>query len=253
MRAPVTKEHEVGTAGWVADRAIDCLRSGTGFSLIRLGDGEGRLLLYPDGISREMLGRHLIFWFGHNKFDDAAILAMQAVLVQAIDAADVLGVHTEAQGEFWEAPWAYVQRIGRTYEEGLCRKDMHRRLWDQGHLDRIAQECERIVAVTCRDVGDGLRDRYERQVDWVQIPEEGLTGKRATDHWQRFSRIEAQVADLCEPRVLCLVGAGVLGKGYTATAAYHGAVALDMGSVFDGWARVLSRSFLAGKMDEYAL
>ena len=251
----LAEEQECLTAGQVADRAISCLDLGVGFSLVRCGDGEGRLLAYPGGIHRAILNRHLRFWFGHSDFSDLAILAMQAVLVTAIDMADVLGVYKgRVRNQWWQVPWMYVHRTGRD-EESVCSVDVHQALWMAGHLHRVAAACDRIVIVTCRsDVVYGpLVRMFERPVNPIGVPEEGHTGERATDHWRQFNTIEARVRELCEPGVLCLVGAGVLGKAYTVAAARAGAVALDIGSVFDGWAGVESRSYLARSIGRFDL
>jgi len=259
MRAPVTKDHALGTAGFVADRAIDCLHSGTGFSLVRIGDGEGRLLAYPDAISRQMMNRHLCFWFGRADFDDTTVLALRAILTQTIDAADVIGVHVCTQtpcnkNQWWHvAAEQYLKAIGRWYPEGLCELDTHRALWRKGEIDRVSHWAERIVAVTCRDLIVPLNAHFEQRVDVIRVPGEGNMTRKPTDHWQRFNEIEAHVARLSGPGVLVLVGAGVLGKAYTTTAAQAGAVALDIGSVFDGWAQVESRSYLMGRLGEYRL
>jgi len=55
------------------------------------------------------------------------------------------------------------------------------------------------------------------------------------------------------PGDLVLVGAGVLGKAYVAGAARRGAVAIDMGSVFDGWAGIISREGRIGTGAEFSI
>ena len=237
----------------VADRAIVCLRSGAPFSLVRLGDGEGRLLAYPDGISRKMLYRHLYFWFGRVDFTEMDVMAMQAILQTAIDQSDAIGCNPNgANGPWWDVPWRYVQAAHLAHR--VCGiNDLHRELWHAGELDRIAQNAERIVVVTCRDVTSDLIVRWRKPVSRVKVPGEGMEHGIPTPHWDWFSGLENVVAEMCAPGVLCLVGAGVLGKAYTVRAARAGAVALDVGSVFDGWGRIESRSYLAGKLGEYRL
>lgn len=251
--APVVGGHKPGTVEWIADRAVGNLTTGVGFSLIRLGDGEGRLLAWPDKISLKLMSRRLTYWFGHIAFNDADIAAMQAILATAIDQADVLGLCPPERGHWARVPRRYVRQIGRMNAGSVCSAAIHRELWAQGELDRIAEACERIVIITCRDVCHGLQTRYSRDVLWIDVPEEGHTSQQATDHWQQFSRIEAEIAKCAGPGVLVLVGAGVLGKAYTTTAAYCGAVALDIGSVFDGWSGVKSRSYLEERLEGYVL
>jgi hypothetical protein len=250
---PIVREHKRETAGWVADRAIDSLHSGTGFSLIRLGDGEGRLLAYPERIARQRLDKHLCYWFGRSDFSEAEVCAMQALLAHAIEAADAIGCYQgEKRSPFWREPWRYVQAI-HAQKRVVGGNNLHRELWASGELDRIVQACERIVVVTCRNVIHPMQVRWSRDVLWIDVPEEAHTANKATGHWAQFGEIEREVQRLSASHVLVLVGAGALGKSYTTTAAYCDAVALDVGSLFDGWAGVESRSYLSGKLGSYAL
>jgi len=223
--------------------ARSCLGHGRGESVIRLGDGEGRLLMWPDRISREMMGRHLRYWFGHDDFTDEDIGWMRARLIEAVDASYVVCFRKGAEAPFWRFPELWM-REHCTHNVWSEDNDLHRFLWDRGLLDDIIDAAERVVLVTCRDVLAPFGTRYGKRTAWVRIPEEGHTGRRATDHFRHAREIAVSVAGLSGPKVLTLVGAGALGKWYCARAGQAGAVGLDIGSLFDLFAGVVSRSWI---------
>jgi len=223
--------------------ARSCLQHGRGESVIRLGDGEGRLLMWPSHISRGMMGRHLRYWFGRDDFTEEDIGLMRARLIEAIDASYVVCFRKGATAPFWRFPELWV-REHCTHNVWSEDNDLHQFLWDRGLLDDIIDAAERVVLVTCRDVLDAFKGRYGKRTAWVRVPEEGHTGRRATDHFRLAPEIAENVASLSGPRALTLVGAGALGKWYAARAGQVGAVGLDIGSLFDLWASVPSRSWI---------
>lgn len=211
------------------------------FSAIRLGDGEGRVLLWPGAISREMMDKHLMFWFGHTEISDAQLNTIKGLLLRAAWNANVVGFYQGAdRSKFWRAP----QKLVAIKEETLiCGNDLHRVLWDQGLLGLLMTQAETLVMVTCRDIQLQRHDYLT-----IQIPEEAHTSGQRNDHFERFPEIRHQIWTASRPGVLVLVGAGVLGKIYCDVAKEAGAVAVDIGSIFDGLAGVESRSYLTKQL-----
>lgn len=230
----------------LAERAITSLKAETPFSLVRLGDGEGRLILFPNGINQAKMHAHLEFWFGHSRFSSSEINELRHYVLQAAAAADVLGIYAgDQRNHFWRTPKQYFDDGGaRLSSAETCDIDVHRELWLTGALDEVVTSARRVVLVTCRDVLEPFCSRYNVSATCIKVPEEGNTGCRRTRHWEKFLTIRDEVKRLSGPGVLTLVGAGALGKSYCAVAKESGGVGLDIGSLFDGWAGVLSRSFL---------
>ena len=219
----------------IAQKAIKCLEAGAPFSAIRLGDGEGRVLLWPEGISRANLNKHLHFWFGYSNILNRSLRKWKQMLVRAAENADALGLYRgKDRNRFWQAP-AQLVRAKRGAIK--CENRLHRDLADSGLLTEIVQAAESVVFVTCRDVP---RDE-NTQVIW--LPEEAHTGGR-NDHPARFPEICTAVQKLAGPGVLFLIGGGLFGKIYCNVVREKGAVAIDIGSVFDALAGIPSRSYL---------
>lgn len=62
--------------------------------LVRLGDGEAKLLGYPDFIDRRTLDEQLKIWFGNREFLDEEVFDIKSDLVEAIKLADFIGLPT---------------------------------------------------------------------------------------------------------------------------------------------------------------
>ena len=65
-------------------------------SLIRLGDGEGRMLGYPELVAKEGSGGEsldfsLNIWFGHGNFSEASLIDLSLQLRKAVSGADIVG------------------------------------------------------------------------------------------------------------------------------------------------------------------
>ena len=241
------------TAEEVAMEVCHALSSGLPYSLIRLGDGEGRVIAWPNRISNAMLNRHLRYWFGRDDFSDLDRLGLKWGLGRSILEANCVGLPMEYHEEintWWRIPVEWWQE--NEPEIGVCDHDVNLQMWDRGMLDEMwgASYERRLGLVTCRDVGPALADFLEIPDDrayTVRVPEEGHTGRKGTDHWpDGFQRTVQQIMGLGNLRgELWLVGAGILGKTYCAIIKARGGVALDVGSLFDGWAGVVSRSYLS--------
>ena len=183
-----------------------------------------------------MINRHLDFWFGyHGTIKNRDLKNWQTRLLFAVEMADAVGFyHGSDRSKFWRAPAQLVSTRPDVIE---CENRLHRDLADSGLLTEIVKAAKSVVFVTCRDVP---RDE-STQVIW--LPEEAHTGGR-NDHPDRFPEICTAVQKLAGPSVLFLIGGGLFGKIYCNVAQVNGAVAIDIGSVFDALAGVKSRSYL---------
>jgi hypothetical protein len=195
--------------------------------------------MWPDKIDQKMMDRHLKFWFGH---PNVHVGWIKHDLEEAIQSATMIGCwRGKGRNDFWRYPARYLADIGRPPDCGI---DIHRQMLGSGVLARFIQDAEHVVLVTCRDIEKRFAKRYNKTPIVINIPEEGRTLKRPNDHWEQYGDIREEIAGVARPGDVWLVGAGVLGKIYTVDAALSGAIALDIGSIFDGWAGVRSRSYI---------
>jgi hypothetical protein len=158
------------------------------------------------------------------------------------------------RNEFWRYPSRYVEsnkkRIGLR-QKIVGGNRLHRDLWSNGLLDKVIDAAPRVVLVTCRNVDEAFCERYGKRPVVLEVPPESNPTGHPNDHLDCFGEYRATVFAMAQPGDLWLVGAGVLGKVYCVEARSRGAVALDIGSVFDGWAGQKTRSYL--RKEDYKL
>ena len=233
----------------VEQEILNAIETQTPYSLIRIGDGEGRILMWPDEISRRMLDKHLKYWFGKTLVD-SAVTAIRANLVDAISNADRVGIMHQPRNQFWRYASDYIRQSGKP----LADIDVHKQMWFANSLSKYLKVTNRVALITCRNIASAFYERYEPQyLRRILVPEEANTGRKATNHWPRRYVEVCKLIEEYGSGWLYLVGAGVLGKSYCKFAKEAGNVAIDLGSIFDGWAGVKSRSFLSGNMEKWKL
>jgi len=235
----------------IADRAP--------FSLIRLGDGEGRIMGFPHFVERARVADIWENWFGHRNAADEQVTWMQQALKDVCRNADLLGIpkaEASIACEFGRVAAllprdGYVERTALLCHAGihlgLHRADLYRPLFDG---------LPRIGIIGPRDLTATLPALYGvPEVEWLPVPPEmtfsglpegekaGLV--RADAHLaQRFPALmEREIPALLarHPGLVVLVGAGILGKLYCRRVKDLGGVAVDVGSMMDVWAGLKTR------------
>ena len=90
-----------------------CITDRTPLSLIRLGDGEGRLLGFPETVKKTELDFSLQIWFGHADFDPTVLAELAAQLRQAVLSADIIGLPRPAQADVpeWRAIYTPLENF----------------------------------------------------------------------------------------------------------------------------------------------
>ncbi len=212
-------------------------------SLIRLGDGEGRLLGFPEIIDKTELDRSLQIWFGRTNFAAADLAALAAELQAATRAADIVGLPRPSQAAQpeYRPVFAALDRFGLlSHAPLLTDAAIHRYLqiglFYRGLLDRLPF----CGLVTCRDLAPEIARVF--CIDHVEsylIPGEAQhPGPMSGEHFpKRFRELHATLTVPFRGAVF-LVGAGALGKIYCHWIRQRGGIALDIGSMCDAWADV---------------
>jgi len=244
-------------AAQVLDRLCDCIDSGRPLSVIRLGDGEARLLAWPEFTERRApLFRSLNYWFGPQQFSSGDLTSMAKNLRQAVREADIVGVPDE-EHKRQSTGWANVELWLKAYNlvspsAKLAAAELHIQFYQERFFQRLLNGRESISIITCRDVGEQLRAEYGiGSVRWYAVPVEAQTTgeRRATYHWpNRYDELWEEIG-VPQPGHLFLVAAGPLGKMYCARVKERGGVAFDIGSIADVWANVRSRSYITEMLD----
>lgn len=241
----------------VVDAAEQALTTGRGFSLIRLGDGEGAMLSHAAPRMAEDVAFCLRIWFGDQVVVDADRRAMVLGLERAMREADVLGLPRRRQLKVamrYHEVFANLERVLGARRPVIGDMALHFYLQWSGALGYLVRRARRLVLIGCRDVAGVFAAHFDVPVtQWLVRGEAKFPGSVEEPHWSTgYARMMARMDDV-GPGDLVLVGAGILGKAYVAAAARRGATAIDIGSVFDGWAGVISREGRIGHGPEFSI
>jgi hypothetical protein len=231
----------------VVEHAASALRAKRGFSLLRLGDGEGPILCWPQHKVPDEMARVLKTWFGHSDFPSEDLDEMARQLRRATRNADVLGLPRPAQ-------IAKVLRCRRVFDaieqydlvlpsQMLTDAAVHSYLQWSGALSYLLRGQDHLGVIGCRDIGPQIADAFGiRSVRMYLVRGENrYPGPVSLHHWPGgYTEIMQQLDDV-QPGTVFLIGAGLLGKIYCDRIKSKGGIAIDVGSVLDGWAGIPSR------------
>jgi hypothetical protein len=139
----------------------------------------------------------------------------------------------------------------------VCDQVMHLQLHNAGLIEPILRRAGRLTVISCLDgLSDLVRRRFElEEVETIAVPREFTAphlqgGAHVGEAFPGgFERMMRRLEGPHDGRVF-IVAAGTLGKFYAAQIKRHGGIALDLGSLVDGWMRLPSR---AGYDDSLAL
>lgn len=275
LRAPRESWMDTGERAAAARALCDWLvariAKGRPTSVIRLGDGEGHFLPYPEhsrgfqARDRRQVQRDP--WWGEELLDAADEATLSAGLIAAIHGADVLGVPNSlryAAELGW--PTMLVGRDCRGIEAISCHLEssghggrlascnLHTDLAHWGLYDRLLGGCRSVSVISCHDIAARLAVRFGVTVrESYRIP--GEYRHRRSFH----SRADGAVSGRIYPDVfhdimarldprpgeVHLVAAGILGKLMCQRIKERGGIGLDIGSQVDQWADFRTRQYLA--------
>lgn len=229
------------------------IRERVPFSLIRIGDGESVILGWEKGKSSDELESHLRLWFANYNFADHELSRLRKCLLRAIKRATIIGVPTTRQVALhrrYEKSYSSIERLLRW--SGMEKRlvvdaAIHRFMHLSGDIVAFLRESEFIGLVTCRHVTSELgRALNPKVLAHYLIPAEAELefGGNRWGQWYpcRYRQLlrEIHVPYRGAP---FLVGGGLMGKLLCDEIRLRGGTAIDIGSVFDGWAGMRSRAY----------
>jgi hypothetical protein len=251
---PTPRLAPIAARNWIKTRIL----AGTPTSLIRLGDGEFSWLGYRSIALWEQTATSLNVWFGRDNFEPVLLEETADRLRLAVRRATVIGLPRPSR-QMRDPFCGYVRDLFDLYElttPGQLFTDcgVHR-FWQMllAYRDLLAG-LPFLGLVSSRDIGDQIRATFGID-DLVLYPvpsERGMLGafENLGPHYpERFQQICDELVVPFRGAVF-LIGAGALGKIYADIVFQRGGIALDVGSVLDGWATKASRGFL--KQDPYS-
>ncbi|OJF69427.1 hypothetical protein BK026_11875 [Alteromonas sp. V450] len=223
------------------------LKSGQPGAVIRLGDGEGALIGFPDITTSSHCDNFMKIWFGRKDIADETKMWMGEQIRNAIKVADIVGVPREKQIQkhpLYEAVPRALSKYSLLGENAyLADAALHRQLQFALFYRKLLSNKDFVGVISSRDVTEKLKQAFNiRHIDHYRIMGESkFAGEETLPHYpDGFNKIK-ETLNVPYKGALFLVGAGGLGKIYCQWIKEKGGFALDIGSIFDAWAHVKSR------------
>lgn len=219
-------------------------------SLIRLGEGEARLLAADpaDQLSMDIARRKIKRQTGL-KLKDPAVLKVRTLIQEAIDGSDVIGVLADEKFNEEHLMWAdrATRHVYARLEESgkstmichcLVNADLHE------NLPRFIGYYRKVTVIGCRNVEPIIRSMAPH-VDFrmLAIPSQFVKRDLVDDDFERrlygtrmwpdaYQELTSQPL-VREEGELFLIGAGLFGKSLCALVRDQGGTGLDFGSRID--------------------
>jgi GT-D fold-like domain len=249
-------------------------------SLIRVGDGEARFLAYCDPALRTRISPAQIEMFGDVPFrnwfrlpiaeaDPGEVLRLQAATITAIEQADILGVSSAERLATDNTHVGYLSHMEGVVGS-VIRTERKLRLTDAFiHLDlhRTSPFYRDIFAgldfLAVISPHPGLAKRLGTLHGIRQVAEYVLPGESRLppEQWRGHPRPHFPdiYHELCQglmvpkPGAVFLVAGGLLAKIYCNIIRQRGGIAIDAGSIVDGWMGLNTRPGVYDKPQDWAL
>ncbi|WP_288586685.1 hypothetical protein [uncultured Methylobacterium sp.] len=247
----------------------DALTRKVGFSFIRLGDGEGAFIKISDEdedkyseLYRFTRKNRSDVWFGGTiDIENSGFNRLALEIHFAIDRADVVGVpplhwlqydYTICSATGMPSlvnVLRYFNLKSNTETQSYIHHASHIELYREGYLGEILREQSQVGLISCHAQAPDVLKRVFGfdDVEFYKTPGEKqnvhLLGELATEgqHYpDRFHHIMTALRRPLQGK-LFLVAAGLLGKFYCDQIKLSGGIAIDIGSLIDGWMGIDTR------------
>lgn len=231
-----------------ADDILNVLQVGRPVSIIRAGDGEQIVLNSGNDISsyRTCIDNVMKRQMGYEP-TMGEVDAIRTNLIKSYQGADIVGIPAQKNLADLNKHWRSVEETVKPYctTNKFTSTDVAYDMLYNGMLDKWLMNKKRIVYIGCRDIDQGIKDRYGSLIvsSFIIAPESKFTsGYEGKKHYpEQFNEMEWWLnAAPCDGNP-CLVGAGVIGKIYCNWMRDRGGIAFDIGAVMDLWAGFSTR------------
>ncbi|ACL60920.1 tetratricopeptide repeat protein [Methylobacterium nodulans] len=253
------------SAHGVTAAAAAALDAGTGFSLIRVGDGEGAFVRLSDSDERRFPNLYLhnrrdrahVWFAGTVDIQDDGFLATACRISDLMRDADIVGMpypdwirhEYKLLSVTGISALVNLLRVDRPPHAASCSQLISLELHESKALYHLMRQQDSIGLIACHhDLPEILKAEFGfSEIDYHHVPgEKGHSHLLAAasvegTHWpDRFLAIMEALSRPLNGK-LYLVAAGLLGKLYCHRIKQSGGVALDIGSLADGWMGVNTR------------
>jgi len=223
---------------------------------IRFGDGEGIVMRYPEKTSENHCRSRWTKWLGENNID---MKEFALEVRYAVEIADIVGIpcarHDQVNADWRDGKKFTVNLIGK--DQKSCCMDWTVQMQKDGHYRTLLKNKELIYYISCRDVSAqiescGVKNAIGYLLPPQHRPKMGNVCIARKHYPDLFNEIPFWLDGIEVENQIFLIGAGGLGKLYCTWVKERRGIALDVGSLFDGWSGLVSRSYLKN-IKEYKL
>ncbi|CZT36240.1 hypothetical protein GA0004734_00032400 [Rhizobium sp. 9140] len=246
------------------------------FSLIRLGDGEGSCLSLGDVDEMEYAALYAAnrrelteMWFGKDfPSEQNGFQALSRSLPDVLAQTDIIGIPYESwiEHEYNISSTRGIPSLvnilrcirNASLNTKICSQLIHMDLQNGDFIGKLIKQADKIALISClSELPDLIKTRFEiSSVDFYKIPGEkgsssvlGEAASAGTHYPNAYHEIMERLSTPHDGK-LFLVAGGILGKFYVNKIKEFGGVALDIGSLADGWAKKNTRP---GMSNQFAL
>ena len=259
-------KHEYLDCERLSDEILAAIENLHPFSFIRLGDGEGarvRLSMADEADYSELYDENRLYfnhiWFGSHHDDSLGHFGqLSRELWEVVGEATVVGIPYQSwiNHDFDCCSTTGIPsltNIIRMLEEIDCRhstsqkycpQNMHFELAKSDLFDRIFATSARISMISCYDgLPKAIELRFGRRLhSFIKVPGESAYRnviKDDSDKRSHYPLVFQQIRQSIQNENLTghvfIIAAGYLGKFYCSDVRRSGGVAVDIGSIADGW------------------
>lgn len=224
------------------------------FSLVRIGDGESVVLDWKEGSHCQDLEDHMRLWFGNYKPRTEDLRQLRRLLTRAAENATFLGIPTRRQVTIhrrYQTSYEYLERLVEKQplrQQHICDAAIHRYLHLSGDIIAFLKGSECLGLVTCRNVANQVQEVFQPLVMSHYILPEECSGRSvkqgALYSWlpKGFEKLLSRIT-IPYRGAPFLVGGGIMGKLICEFIRKKGGIAMDIGSIFDGWSSINTRGY----------
>jgi len=217
---------------------------------MRYGDGEGIVMGYPEYTGRLKAAGRWSKWLGDA---DINMAVFAEKIRESVGYADIVGTpclrHNKVNQD-WRNVKIFLNRFDLLKPQTkTCCMDCTIDLQTKGLYKKLLSGRESIYYISCRNVDKilqekcGIKNVYHKFIPPQARPNKGTDYSEQEHFPGMYFEILEWITNNAQNN-LFLVGAGGLGKIYCMEVKKAGGIALDIGSIFDGWAGLMTRSYL---------
>lgn len=236
---------------------INAVKKKAPFSMIRLGDGEGRILGYPDVFEKQVyINQVLTYQFGRGVLKSLesefgsdylkhSMLELKAFIEDAISNADIIGAPSRAHFRndvtdkniiALTAQSVCLQYLNNKVSCAIFDHFIFKAFHQQGFFQELLSHTEKLHVISHTDITSKLKQTFSlKECHHIQIPGHQSFMKSNVFHYPVvYKEITCKLNHVVQGE-LYFVAAGYLGKYYCNLIKRNGGIAIDIGSIFDGW------------------